>query len=102
MFYTYFAKMTTVTTDWRKTVELWAKLFIVFGIFMMPISTTIMNKSLSVAIIAFLLSGNLQQKWQLVWQKRSTIILLLFFALILVGALYSLGSGPRVSSNVIF
>lgn len=101
LFSSYLATATaSMTTDWRRSLELLAKLLIILGIFTMPISTTVMNKSLSVAVIAFLLSGNLREKWQLVWQKRSTILLLLFFGLILVGAFYSLGSGHRIFRGV--
>ena len=89
-----------ITTDWPKNFELLAKLLIVLGIFMMPISTTVMNKSLTVAFVAFLLSGNLSAKWQLVWQKRSTLLILLFFGLILVGAFYSLGSTHRIIRGI--
>ena len=78
-----------------------AGMLAVGGVFILPISTTLTDVFLGLAVLCCLFAGDLGRKWQAVVQSRVGILFLIFFGLYIIGAIYSVGPWHDVSKSLL-
>lgn len=83
--------MTSRTSNFQKKCDLLSHYAAVSLAFIVPISTTGTNIVLPVLVLLWFLAGSLQEKVKLIFENPVTKVILSFFALYIVGSLYSVG-----------
>jgi O-antigen ligase len=69
-------------------IDLLAKVFLIIGVFFVPISTSLMTIGLSLAVVLVLLSGQWQAKWDFLKERPALWLPLILVALILLSTLH--------------
>lgn len=85
-------------TSLREIAQRMAKICLLLGVFLLPLSTYLTNKILIAGIIFVLFSANWKENWELLKLQRTTGYILVLSLMIIVGVFYS-GGGLKDTLN---